>query len=251
VPTEKERKILAYHEAGHAVAFALQPDLGEIRKVTIMPRGNAGGFMAPLAKEEMFFSRERYEQQLIVAFGGRVAEKKLTGTISSGASNDLRQATELAKQMVFDLGMGGEEYVAWGSDSGPVFLGGEITRRKDFSEETARQLESQVHGILRRAYEIAEQVIGEHWEAVTAVAEALLIRETLDGQLVKAAVEKALAGQSAQEITAWIVEQATAADRAVEEESRRAVAEAERQRRKALEGERLKPPLEPRPASEG
>lgn len=251
VPTEKERKILAYHEAGHAVAFALQPDLGEIRKVTIMPRGNAGGFMAPLAKEEMFFSRERYEQQLIVAFGGRVAEKKLTGTISSGASNDLRQATELAKQMVFDLGMGGEEYVAWGSDSGPVFLGGEITRRKDFSEETARQLESQVHGILRRAYEIAEQVIGEHWEAVTAVAEALLIRETLDGQLVKSAVEKALAGQSAQEITVWIVEQATAADRAVEEESRRAVAEAERQRRKALEGERLKPPLEPRPASEG
>jgi len=251
VPTEGERRMLAYHEAGHAVAFTLQPGLGEIRKVTIMPRGNAGGFMAPLAKEEMFFSRERFERQLIVAFGGRVAEKKLTGTISSGASNDLRQATELAKQMVFDLGMGGEEYVAWGSDSGPVFLGGEISRRKDFSEETARQLESQVHAILRQSYESAERVISEHWQAVVAVAEALLIRETLDGRLVKAAVEKALAGQSAQEITAWIVEEAVAADRAVEEESRRASAEAERQRRKAMEAERLKPTLEPRPASEG
>jgi cell division protease FtsH len=251
VPTEGERKMLAYHEAGHAVAFALQPDLGEIRKVTIMPRGNAGGFMAPLSKEELFFSRERFLQQLIVAFGGRVAEKKLTGTISSGASNDLRQATELAKQMVFDLGMGGEEYVAWGSDSGPVFLGGEITRRKDFSEETARQLESQVHALLRHTYESAEQAISEHWEAVVAVAEALLLRETLDGPLVKAAVEKALAGQSAREITDWIVEESVAADRAVEEESRRAIAEAERQRRKAMEAERLKPTLEPRPASEG
>lgn len=251
VPTEQERKMLAYHEAGHAVAFSLQPDLGEIRKVTIMPRGNAGGFMASLSKEEMFFSRERFERQLIVAFGGRVAEKKLTGTISSGAHSDLRQATELAKQMVFDLGMGGEEYVAWGSDSGPVFLGGEISRRKDFSEETARQLESQVHAILRQTYESAERAISEHWQAVVAVAEALLIRETLDGRLVKAAVEKTLAGQSAQEITDWIVEEAVAADRAMEAESRRAIAEAERQRRKAVEAERLKPTLEPRPASEG
>ena len=251
MPTEQERKILAYHEAGHAVAFALQPDLGEIRKVTIMPRGNAGGFMASLSKEELFFSRERFERQLVVAFGGRVAEKQLTGTISSGASNDLRQATELAKQMVFDLGMGGEEYVAWGSDSGPVFLGGEISRRKDFSEETARQLEAQVHAILRRSYATAEQLVGEHWGVVAAVAEALLLRETLDGQLVKAAVEKALAGQGAREITDWIVKEGLAADRAAEEESRRAVAEAERQRRKSLEAERLKPTLEPRPASEG
>jgi cell division protease FtsH len=186
VPTEEERKILAFHEAGHAVTFAAQPDLGEIRKVTISPRGGAGGFMAPLAKEEMFFSRERFQAQLIVAFGGRVAEKRVTGTLSSGASSDLKQATEMAKQMVLDLGMGGTEYVAWGSDQGPVFLGGEISRRKDFSEETARQLEEKVEGILRDAYERAEAMIEEHWHAVEAVATSLLKVETIDGKLVGA-----------------------------------------------------------------
>ncbi|TVR92152.1 MAG: ATP-dependent metallopeptidase FtsH/Yme1/Tma family protein, partial [Trueperaceae bacterium] len=109
VPTEEERKLLAYHEAGHAVAYAAQPELGEIRKVTISPRGGAGGFMAPLSKEEMFFSEGRFRSQLVVAFGGRVSEKRVTGTISSGASNDLKQATEMAKQMVLDMGMGGDE----------------------------------------------------------------------------------------------------------------------------------------------
>ncbi len=190
VPSEKERQILAFHESGHAVAFASQPDLGHIRKVTIMPRGGAGGFMAPLSKEEMFFSRERFQQQLVVAFGGRVAEKKLTGTISSGASNDLKQATDMAKQMVFDLGMGGEEFVAWGSDQGPVFLGGEISRRKDFSEETARELEGEVNKILEAAYKVTETVIGDHWVAVEGVANALLERETIEGTLIAKAFER-------------------------------------------------------------
>ena len=142
VPTEAERKILAFHESGHAVTFAAQPELGEIRKVTISPRGGAGGFMAPLGKEEMFLSRERFQAQLVVAFAGRVAEKRITGTLSSGASNDLKQATEIAKQMVLDLGMGGTEYVAWGSDQGPVFLGGEISRR------TLGEIGGPAHGML-------------------------------------------------------------------------------------------------------
>src|SRR5690554_6316031 len=118
-PTEAERRTLAFHEAGHAIAFAAQPNLGSIRKVTIMPRGAAGGFMAPLAKEELLYNLQRFKQQLVVAFGGRIAEKNLTGTVSSGASNDLKQATDLAKKMVFDLGMGKREYISWGSDSGP------------------------------------------------------------------------------------------------------------------------------------
>ena len=253
VPSESERRILAYHESGHAIAFAAQPELGNIRKVTIMPRGGAGGFMAPLSKEEMFFSEGRYLQQLVVAFGGRIAEKKLTGTISSGAANDLKQATELAKQMVFDLGMGGSEYVAWGSDSGPVFLGGEISRRKDFSEETARELEEQVTGILGRAYEKAKTLIEENWVAVEATAEALLERETIDGALIKEAFKKSEEGATAPEITDWIIEKIKASEKAVEEESRRAAEEAkekERERRRAVEEDRPKSP-QPRPASEG
>ena len=253
VPSEHERKILAFHEAGHAVAFVTQPDLGHIRKVTIMPRGGAGGFMAPLSKEEMFFSRERFQQQLVVAFGGRVSEKKLTGTISSGASNDLKQATTMAKQMVLDLGMGGEEFVAWGSDQGPVFLGGEISRRKDFSEETARELEGEVSEILSAAYQKTEEVIEENWVVVQAVAEALLQRETVDGSLVAKAYEMAQEGAGAEEITARIISDAEAADRSIEEASRRAAdaaAEADRRRRNADERPQ-KPPLEPRPSAEG
>ena len=247
VPSEKERQILAYHESGHAVAFASQPDLGHIRKVTIMPRGGAGGFMAPLSKEEMFFSRERFQQQLVVAFGGRVAEKRLTGTISSGASNDLKQATDMAKQMVFDLGMGGEEFVAWGSDQGPVFLGGEISRRKDFSEETARELEGEVNKILEAAYSATETAIAENWTAVEGVANALLQRETVEGTLIEKAYERAREGASAEEVTRMIVDEADAAERRMEAAAQRA-AESDRQRRAE---QRPAPTIDPRPASEG
>ena len=205
VPSDEERKILAYHEAGHAIAFAAQEALGQIRKVTIMPRGGAGGFMAPLSKEEMFHSVDRFKAQLIVAFGGRVAEKKVTGTLSSGASNDLKQATETAKQMVLDLGMGDAEFVAWGSDQGPVFLGGEISRRKDFSEETARELEGQVSQMLQEAYDGCRELIDEHWPAVEAVAQALLRSETIDGRLVHEAYERSEAGEPTDDIVEWLV----------------------------------------------
>ncbi len=252
VPTEEERKILAFHEAGHAVSYAAQPELGEIRKVTISPRGGAGGFLAPLMKEEMFLSRERFQAQLVVAFGGRVAEKRVTGTLSSGASSDLKQATEMAKQMVLDLGMGGTEYVAWGSDQGPVFLGGEISRRKDFSEETARGLEEKVEGILRDAYERAEAMVEEHWHAVEAVAAALLKVETIDGRLVKKAYEMAEAGETTEAILDHITEAIAESERALQ-------AAADRQRRKSEEALRReeaqsRPPSSPpapRPAAEG
>jgi cell division protease FtsH len=212
VPSEHERRILAYHEAGHAVAAVSQPMHSRLRKVTIMPRGDAGGFAAYLSKEQMVTSIEELRQRLISIYGGRVAEKKLTGTISSGAASDLKQATDLAKRMVFDLGMGKEEYVAWGSDSGPVFLGGEISRRKDFSEQTARELEEEVGKILSESYKATEDVVDEHWVVIQGVAEALLQVETLDGELIHQAFEKAKEGMSAADITAWILEQAKKAE---------------------------------------
>ncbi|MEX2502093.1 MAG: ATP-dependent zinc metalloprotease FtsH [Trueperaceae bacterium] len=208
MPSEEERRILAFHEAGHAIAFAAQKMLGQIRKVTIMPRGGAGGFMAPLSKEEMFYSVQRFEAQLVVAFGGRVAEKKITGTLSSGASNDLKQATLTAKQMILDLGMGDDEFVAWGSDQGPVFLGGEISRRKDFSEETARRLEEQVSALLERSYRACQELIEAHWPAVEAVGQALLRSETIDGRLIHEAYERSEQGQSVDDIVDWLVGEA-------------------------------------------
>ncbi len=253
VPTEEERRNLAYHESGHAVAYAAQPLLGDIRKVTIMPRGGAGGFMAPLSKEEMFYDVDRFRSQLRVAFAGRVAEKKITGTISSGASNDLKQATEMAKQMVLDLGMGSREYVAWGSDQGPVFLGGEITRRKDFSEETARELEEEVNEILETGYRETEELIEQNWVTVEAVAEALLERETIDGKLIHQAHQMALEGKGAAEIKQWIIDAADAWERRIQElEEREKQAVQEREKQAAEHGRHgpLEPRPEPRPAGE-
>ena len=248
VPSADERKILAYHEAGHAVAFAAQEELGQIRKVTIMPRGGAGGFMAPLAKEELFYSVQRFKAQLVVAFGGRVAEKRVTGTLSSGASNDLKQATETAKQMILDLGMGSEEYVAWGSDQGPIFLGGEISRRKDFSEETARELEEQVEALLKTSYGACEALIAEHWPAVEAVAEALLKRETIDGRLIHQAYEKSEAGESVEAIVDWLVGEASKEEEApAESDGGTSASPGEPSRERH---ERPAPTLPPRPAPE-
>lgn len=206
IPSKEEYRITAYHEAGHAVAFLTQPKLGKLRKVTIMPRGNAGGFVAPLSKETMYSPVERFREQLIFAFGGRVAEKKLTGTISSGASADLRQATSIAKQMVFDLGMGKEEYIAWGSDSGPVFLGGQISQRKDFSEKTANELEEEISSILKEAYDKTTLLIDENWPAVEAVANGLLELETLDGKVIAEGYKKLKEGvYSSEEFTEFII----------------------------------------------
>ncbi|MEX2534042.1 MAG: ATP-dependent zinc metalloprotease FtsH [Trueperaceae bacterium] len=248
VPSEEERKILAYHEAGHAIAYTSQPDLGQIRKVTIMPRGGAGGFMAPLSKEQMFYNIDRFRQQLIVAFAGRIAEKRVTGTISSGASNDLKQATDMAKQMVLDLGMGGEEYVAWGSDSGPVFLGGEISRRKDFSEETARLIEQQVTAILSESYDKCQTLIEAHWAAVEAVAQSLLVQETLDGTIVQEAFDKSENGLTVVEIKDWILAESAERERLETEAAERERIAEERRR---AERERHAPPVERRPAPEG
>ncbi|HEX7000124.1 MAG TPA: ATP-dependent zinc metalloprotease FtsH [Trueperaceae bacterium] len=255
VPSEEERKILAYHEAGHAVAYAAKPVLGEIRKVTIMPRGGAGGFMAPLAKEDMFYDVDRYRSQLVVAFAGRVAEKRVTGTISSGASNDLKQATDLAKQMVLDMGMGDSEFVAWGSDQGPIFLGGEISRRKDFSEETARELEEQVQQILAGAYEETGRLVEQNWVAVEAVAQSLLKRETIDGKLVHKAFKMAQDGAAVEEIVDWVVDASVEAERRLQEaeERERRVAEEERARRSESAGRGVTGTgtgIEPRPARE-
>jgi cell division protease FtsH len=207
VPSENERRILAYHEAGHAVAAVSQPLHSRLRKVTIMPRGDAGGYAAYLSKEQMVTNVNELRQRLISIYGGRIAEKKMTGTISTGAASDLKQATDLAKRMVFDLGMGKEEFVAWGSDSGPVFLGGEISRRKDFSENTARELEEEVLKILGESYRATEVVVDENWTVLQGVAEALLQVETLDGELIHQAFEKAKEGLSAADITAWILSQ--------------------------------------------
>ncbi|CAN5752498.1 ATP-dependent zinc metalloprotease FtsH [soil metagenome] len=250
VPSDVERRILAFHESGHAIGAVSQPEHNRIRKVTIMPRGNAGGFAAYLSKEQMVTNREELEQRLISMFGGRVAEKKLTGTISSGAASDLRQATDLAKQMVFALGMGGDEFIAWGSDSGPVFLGGEISHRKDFSEETARELEGQVSEILQSAYGRTEQVIGEHWMAVEAVAEALLQQETLDGQAVERAFKLAQEGAAnAAEITDMLVRESKEAEAKLAAQIKRDEAELRNEeRRRPAEPDRPKTPIEPRPA---
>ncbi|TVR90974.1 MAG: hypothetical protein EA416_10380 [Trueperaceae bacterium] len=158
----------------------------------------------------------------------------------------------MAKQMVLDMGMGGDEFVAWGSDAGPVFLGGEISRRKDFSEETARQLEEQVTEILRDAYERTHDLIEAHWPAVEAVARALLRVETVDGKLVAEAYRRAEAGDDTESIADWIVNAVEEHERRIQESNERQKAKAEERARE--EAARSAPPTTSppsRPAAEG
>jgi cell division protease FtsH len=182
VLTSADKEATAFHEAGHAVAAHLLPELDMLRKVTIIPRGFSLGATSFIPQERVLVSKERMENELVTLLAGRVAERHRTGRLSTGAANDLKQATEAAKRMVLDYGMGdGSEFIAWGSNTGPVFLGGEITRRQDFSDLTAKEVDDRIEEILRRAYARCEEFVERQWPAIEALGLRLLEVESVDG----------------------------------------------------------------------
>lgn len=192
--TPADKEATAFHEAGHAVAAHLLPELDMLRKVTIIPRGFSLGATSFIPQERVLVTKERMENELITLLAGRVAERRRTGRLSTGAANDLKQATEVTKRMVLDYGMGDDsEFIAWGSNSGPVFLGGEITRRQDFSDLTAKEVDDRIDAILRRAYQRCEEFIDRQWPAVEALALRLLEVESIDGVEASAIIDQ-LAG---------------------------------------------------------
>ncbi|MBN1687101.1 MAG: ATP-dependent zinc metalloprotease FtsH [Spirochaetales bacterium] len=184
VLTEEERKTVAFHEAGHAVLAAYLPNAEPIHKVTVIPRDRAMGVTQQLPEGDKYlYNREYLLDRIAVLLGGRVAEKLHMGTITSGAENDLQQATQLARKMVLDWGMSERlANISLGSEREHVFLGEDIATRRDFSEATAREIDQEIKSILDEAFERATTLLTEKNEAVLKVANGLLEKEELLGE---------------------------------------------------------------------
>jgi cell division protease FtsH len=184
VLTERERRLTAYHEAGHAVLGLRIPGLDPVHKVTIVPRGRALGITASLPAEDRHsYTKDWLEGQLAMLFGGRVAEEMTFGPedVTTGAGNDIERATAMARRMVTQFGMSNViGLVAIGDAEHEVFLGREIGQRRQVSEHTARLVDQEVKRILDEAHERARAVLEENSDLLERIAQALLERETLD-----------------------------------------------------------------------
>lgn len=182
VISEEERKLTAFHEAGHAVVAHVLPKTDPVHQITIIPRGRAGGFTMILPKEDKYYgTKEEMREQIIHLLGGRVAEKLTLDDISTGASNDIQRATDIAREMVTKYGFSEKLGPVNYSSSDEVFLGKDFTSKQAYSEETANEIDEEVKAIVEEAYDAAMTILEEHREQLVAVAEGLLAIETLDG----------------------------------------------------------------------
>lgn len=183
VISEEERKLTAYHEAGHAVVAHVLPKTDPVHQVTIIPRGRAGGFTMILPKEDKYYgTKETMREQIIHLLGGRVAEMLTLDDVSTGASNDIQRATDIAKEMVTKYGFSDKLGPVNYSSSDEVFLGKDFSTRKNYSEETASEIDEEVKAIIEEAYEAARDILSKHMNQLKAVAEGLLAVETLDNK---------------------------------------------------------------------
>ncbi|MFP4115111.1 MAG: ATP-dependent zinc metalloprotease FtsH [Spirochaetota bacterium] len=185
--TDRERRITAYHEAGHAITAALLPNMDPVTKVTIVPRGRALGVTQLEQAEERYnYSREYLEDMLSMMLGGRAAEMLTFNSMTSGAADDLKRATETARQMVSMWGMSDNlAHIALGEGDRDVFLGEQLSRQRSYSEATAREIDEEVKSILRRAFTRSEDLLRENKRALDELAELLLEQEQVSGAKVK------------------------------------------------------------------
>ncbi|MEP7291267.1 MAG: ATP-dependent zinc metalloprotease FtsH [Chloroflexota bacterium] len=188
----KEKRSIAYHEAGHAILFHLLEHAPPVHKITIVPRGRAGGYVMPLPENDAFLhSREEFEDELVAAMGGRAAEEIVFNQFTTGASNDLQQATSRARAMVTQYGMSdvlGPR--AFGSGSGSLFLGRDLYEQRDYSEQAAEEIDNEVKRILQTAYQRAKTVLTDNRDKLEQLASVLIEQETLD----RATFEELMAG---------------------------------------------------------
>jgi len=183
VISPKERKLTAYHEAGHAVVARCIPESDPVHQVTIIPRGRAGGFTMTLPKEDRSYeTRSSMKNAIVHLLGGRVAEALTLDDISTGASNDIMRATEVARDMVTKYGFSERLGTVNYSSSEEVFLGNDFTTHKNYSDEVAREIDEEIKDIIAEAYAQAEKLLTENMDVLKRVAEALLLVETIDGQ---------------------------------------------------------------------
>ena len=183
VISEAERKLTAYHEAGHAIVMKAIPNSDPVHQITIIPRGMTGGFTMSLPEDEKFFMTKGDMVNMIKhLLGGRVAEELKLDDISTGASNDLERATAIARQMITKNGFSSKLGPVSFSSSDEVFLGKDFSTRQNYSEETASEIDAEIKHILESCYEATTNILKENDEAFERVAQALLLIETLDGE---------------------------------------------------------------------
>ena len=183
VVSDEEKKLTAYHEAGHAIVARSLPKHMPIHEVTIIPRGRAGGYTMYLPEDDkMFDTKTSMYNHIVSCMGGRVAEKLKLDDISIGASGDIKQATAIAREMVTKYGFSDKlGAVSYGADD-EVFLGNDFTAHKNYSEHTAQEIDEEIRRIVDEAYEEAMRILTEHDETLENVAKALLLVETLDAE---------------------------------------------------------------------
>ncbi|HOR87161.1 MAG TPA: cell division protein FtsH, partial [Bacillota bacterium] len=177
-----DKKLTAYHEAGHAVVQKLLPNADPVHQISIIPRGRAGGYTISLPQQDKFYmSKSELEEQIVSLLGGRVAEKLVLDDVSTGAKNDIERATGIARKMVTEYGM--SEYLGpmtFGSDHDEVFIGKDLTRSRNYSEEVAAMIDKEIRKVIDTAYQKAETLLKENISRLHGVAKALLEREKLD-----------------------------------------------------------------------
>ncbi len=183
VITEKEKRLTAYHEAGHAVLTKLVSNRDTVRQVSIIPRGRAGGYTMHIPDEDsMYYGKKDMENDIVILLGGRVAEELTMDDISTGASSDLKRATELAREMVAKYGMSENiGPICYDSDE-EVFIGRDYGHSKRYSEDVAAAIDKEVEKLLKNQYERAKKLLSDNMEKLKNVAEALINREVLDGE---------------------------------------------------------------------
>ena len=188
--TPEERRLVAYHEGGHAVVAAVLPNTDPIHKVTIVPRGQAMGVTQQIpAREKYIYPKDYMLNRLAVMMGGRAAEEVVEGTVTSGAADDLKQATALARRMILEWGMGESlGKMAMGDGRENAFLGYGVPQRPEYSEETARQIDEEIKKILNESYDRAAAVLREHRDGLDRVAQDLLEKEEVPGKEILALV---------------------------------------------------------------
>jgi cell division protease FtsH len=182
VVREEDRKVTAYHEGGHALVSRFLPGADPVNKITIIPRGRAAGITWFLPEERDFKFKDQLENELTVSFGGRVAEDIVFNRISTGAANDIKQATDIAQQMVRSWGMSEElGPLSYGKAEEQIFLGREISHPRDYSEETARKIDEEVTILIKNSYKRSKKILNENIDILHKLAELLLEKETVKG----------------------------------------------------------------------
>jgi len=180
---EEDRKVTAYHEGGHALVARFLPETDAVNKITIVPRGHAAGVTWFLPEERDFKFKDQLESELSVAFGGRAAEEIIFNRISTGAANDIKQATNLAQTMVRTWGMSDElGPLSYAKGEEQIFLGREIAQHRDYSEATAKLIDQEINKLIKEAHQRAVAVLNENVDILHKLAELLLERETVQGK---------------------------------------------------------------------